>query len=120
MLPPISSLLTGNAGVQSVFGTPPRVWPFAEAPQNSVKPYATWQVVSGQPENQLDGAPGMDDWVVQFDVWAASVASAIAGATALRDALETKGHITRYGETSREPDTLLYRYSFDFEIWVRR
>jgi hypothetical protein len=41
----------------------------------------------------------------------------IAVARALRDAIEGKAYITRWGEQSRDPETMRYRYSFDVD-WI--
>ncbi|EIV5802779.1 hypothetical protein L9F69_005435 [Klebsiella pneumoniae] len=38
-------------------------------------------------------------------------------ARALRDAIEGKAYITRWGEQSRDPETMRYRYSFDVD-WI--
>ncbi|MBC5035811.1 hypothetical protein [Klebsiella variicola] len=38
-------------------------------------------------------------------------------ARVLRDAIEGKAYITRWGEQSRDPETMRYRYSFDVD-WI--
>lgn len=117
MFPPVFERVKNVAGVQDAFGTDPvRVFPFGQAPSDTTKPYCVWQTVYGSPQNYLDKVPDGDGWGVQFDVYAPTGAAVRAGAQALRDALQTDAYLVRYGSEGREPDTKLYRYSFDVEF----
>jgi hypothetical protein len=83
-------------------------------------PYAVQQIITGNPENYLAGLPDVDGYTVQVDVYAATVASATDGAKALRDALEPVAYVARWGGQFKDPDTSLFRYSFDVEFLTPR
>lgn len=121
MYPPINAICVANAGVQAVLGTSPtRFYPFGESVQSGAKPYAAWQVIGGSPENFINQAPDMDLFSLQVDAYATTATAARAVAQALRDAIEPYAHIVAWRGESREPDTKLYRYSFDVDWWVPR
>ena len=85
------------------------------APKNTPAPYATWQIVSVTPKNMLAGAPEFDRTLTQIDVWANDATTARTVARDLRTALAAAGYVTSYREQpSSDPDTALYRTSFDF------
>lgn len=121
MQPPIFATCAADASVTALLGTAPtRLYPFAEAPQAVSLPYAVWQNIGGSPENYLGDRPDMDDYSLQVDVYAVSVTSAIAVATALRDAIEPVAYIERWGEQTTEKDTGYRRVSFDVSWHVPR
>lgn len=130
MFPPIYTLLQASAEVRSIFGARPRIFRHGEAPQApppkaggnvpEVKPYATWLLVSGVPENQLSGTPGHDRAGVQIDVWTRGDAECEAAARAIRDQMETQTHMTALRGLARDRDTRLYRISMDFDYWLAR
>ena len=114
MTPSIFPLVAADAGVTALLGTAPvRFWPFGQAPQNPAHPYAVWQVVGGSPENNLDCPPDVDRLTVQIDIYGGESAPAINAAVAIRNAIEPRAHVTSYRGQSREPETMLYRVSFD-------
>lgn len=85
------------------------------APPNTPAPYATWQVITATPENMLAGAPEYDRALTQIDVWGNDAATARNIARDLRNALATSGYVTSYREQPpSNPETALYRASFDF------
>lgn len=117
MIPRIYPIVAASAAVSDLLGpSAQRFYPFGEAPQAVAAPYATWQTVTGLPENYLAQRPDADSYGVQIDVYAETVADCLAVATALRDALEPVAYITRWGSTLRDQDTRLYRYSFDVDL----
>jgi len=130
MFPPIFTTLQASATVRSIFGARPRVYRQGEAPQlpppkagqsqADVKPYATWLLVSGIPENQLSGTPGHDRAGVQIDVYARDDAECVQAAQAIRDQMETVTHMTALRGLPRDADTRLYRISMDFDYWLPR
>ena len=93
MYPPVFSVCSADADVQSHLGAGPcRVFLFGYAegvnggpPQ---KPYAVWRIVSGEPENYLDKAPDADTWTLQFDVFGDTAYTSREAAKALRNAIE--------------------------------
>lgn len=118
MFPPIFSVCAADAGVTAVLGSSPtRLYPFGEAPQGVTAPYAVWQVISGAPENYLADRPDLDGYTVQVDVYGDTDTQVAGAATAIRDAIELKSHIVRWGGQSRDPDTNRYRISFDSD-WL--
>ena len=120
MYPPLYDLCEASSGVQTIFGAAPRIYPAGDADANTTKPYAVQQTVSGSPDNYLAGAPDVDSFLVQVDVYGDTVESVTDGAEAIRDALEPAAYITRWGGVTREPNTRLYRYSFDVEFTTTR
>lgn len=121
MFPPIFQLCAGDAGVKSALGSNPvRLYPFGQAPQGVVLPYAVWQIVSGGPENYLGNLPDVDSYTVQVDVYADGASSVRSAAKALRDAIEPHAHIVGWRGESRNPDTQRYRLSFDVDWFVHR
>lgn len=118
MYPPIFTACASDPAVTALLGTnPTRLYPFGEADQGVTSPYAVWQVVSGSPENYLAGRPDLDGYTVQIDVYGDSDVQVADAATAIRNAIELKSHIVRWGGQTKEPDTGRYRISFDSD-WL--
>lgn len=116
MFPPVFATAAADPAVQSALGSnPTRLYPFGEAPQGVAKPYAVWQTVSGNPENYLAGRPDSDTFRAQIDVYADTATAARNAAKALVRALELSGYVVSFNGESRESDTNLYRFSFDWE-----
>ncbi|WP_394243898.1 DUF3168 domain-containing protein [Halopseudomonas laoshanensis] len=121
MYAPIFAVVSQAPAAAALLGNNPvRFWPFGEAEEDAVLPYAVWQPVGGGPENYIDSLPDADSHTLQVDVYAASEASARAVARALRDAIEPHAHIVSWRGESREQDTRLYRFSFDVDWLVPR
>ena len=121
MYPPIFATCLADAGVTALIGSAPcRLYPYGEAPQGVAKPYATWQLVFGAPENYTSGLPDIDSHTVQVDVYAATATAARGAAEAIRDAIEPECHIVAWRIEGRDADTNNYRYSFDSDWWVDR
>ena len=121
MFPPIFAVCAADPAVTALLcATPTRFYPFGEAPQGVIYPYAVWQLVGGQPENYINQRPDIDNYTLQVDVYADTVASARAVASALRDAIELHAYITRWGGESVDPETKRYRISFDADWFVHR
>lgn len=113
-MPPLFAICAANAGVTALLGDgPTRLYPFGDAPENVAKPYATYQVLNGIPENYLDDPPDVDDWNIQIDIYGTSVSSVNAVLNAMRRALEPHCYIERLGGTGKEPSTKLMTTSFD-------
>lgn len=118
MIAPIFKVCAASQAVTALIGSSPvRLYPFGLQDDNVVYPYVVWQNISGSPENYLDKRPDADNYTLQVDVYADTVASAASVATALRDAIEPHAYITRWGGQSRDPETKRYRYSFDVD-WI--
>lgn len=123
MFAPIFEIVSQDAAVKALIGTgglndPIRLYPFGLAPQESARvyPYATYQNVSGFPENFISGRPTEDHYTVQVDVYGKSAASVRAVSLALNKALELQAHIVRFGDEDRDNETKNYHYSFDVDF----
>ena len=121
MYPPLFATLAASTAVKALIGTSPvRCYPAGEAPQGVTAPYVTWQTIAGSPENYLGNTANMDGFTAQVDVWADSVTSARAVASAVRTALEPVSYVVALRGESRDPDTNRYRYSFDVDFLASR
>lgn len=118
MIPPIYTVVTGNSSVTALIGT--RFYPAASAPQGVTKPYATYQNISGVPENYINQVPDVDEYGIQVDCFAESYAQVVSLAEAIRDAVEPVAHITAWRGDQRDPETMMYRFSFDVAWHVNR
>lgn len=121
MFPPIFATCAAAPAVTALIGTSPvRLFPFGEASQDVALPYAVWRIVTGLPENYLDKVPDIDSFTIQVDAYGLTGTSATNVARAIRDAIETKAHITAWRGESRDPETQHYHYSFDVDWFVKR
>lgn len=120
MLPPIYTTLQASATVRALLGARPRVYRMGEAPQDNEKPYVTWFVVAGTPENTLSELPAIDRNSIQIDVWTKKDAECEEIAMAVRDQMETVTHMTAWRNPPRDEETRLYRISMDFDFWLPR
>jgi hypothetical protein len=118
MYPPIYLVCMTDTSVQALLGD--RLYPFGEALQDEVRPYAVWQVIYGAPENYLGSLPDADRFGTQIDVYAKTVSSAREVAAALFAALEPVAHVVSYNGEFREEVTRDYRYSFTVDFIKNR
>jgi hypothetical protein len=131
VFPPLFATLNASSPVKAVFGTTPlRVYSFGDAPAKGAPgyavPYAVFQTITGNPENNLSTVPDMDGWQVQIDVFADKTSSAEGttnarnAAKVIRDALEPVCYVTSWNGEGRDTETLLFRYSFDVSFLTSR
>lgn len=121
MLPPVFQTLKASVAVKNFVGTnPPRIYRHGDAPQGVEKPYITWFLVVGTPDNHLSGLPPSDRLQVQVDVWHTTDAGMTLLAQAVRDAIEPYAHCISVPIDGREPDTGLYRMALVFDWFVNR
>lgn len=121
MIPPMFTTCAASSEVLAVLGSDPvRLFGAGRAPQNVAEPYAVWQVIAGSPENYLGDTPDMDSYTLQVDCYAQTAAEARGVAEALRNAIEPVAYVVAWRGESREPETQLYRYSFDVDWFVAR
>lgn len=120
MLPNVFTLLKASAAVKALVGSSPlRAYRHGNAPENVAKPYITWSATAA-PENQLDGVPFTDRHNVQVDAWADDDATVETLAIAIRDAIEPTQHMTGFGPSARDPETMRYRFTLTFTFWLDR
>lgn len=116
MLPAIFPLLKNAPAVTALIGTAPvRVYRHGSAPQDVVRPYVTWSVPGGAPENTFEGADA-DDFRVQVDCWSDNDTQIETLAAAVRAALEPAAHLVAYLADERDFDTQRFRISFAFDF----
>ena len=110
-----------------------RIYPH-NAPTSAAFPYITYARISSTHEHHMTAAAGLSSQVIQFDVFASTIAEAEAAADALRAAMDgfqggTMGSTAvRHIELTNERDTFLppaddsevgvYNISVDFSIWA--
>lgn len=90
------------------------------APQNTPRPYLTYQAVGGQSPNYLNNTVALQNARVQVNVWADSRSAAISTMQAAIAALSGDPiRATTIGApvSTYEPDTKLYGSREDFSIW---
>ena len=121
MYPPIFETASASAAVTALIGSSPvRLWPFAQAPENSTLPYVVWQTIGGSPENYINNAPDIDQFSLQVDVYGTGAASVRAVAAALRDAIQGAANIVSWRGESTDFETKNYRFTFDVDWLVKR
>ena len=121
MFPAVFATLKADTGVKNIVGTnPPRIYRHGNAPQDGSKPYLTWFVVTGNPENQLSGLPPTDRVQIQIDCWHQTDAGVETLALAVRDAVEPVAHMVGMPVDLREPETKLFRIALTFDWFVDR
>lgn len=121
MFPPVFATLFASAPVKALLGASPlRVYPAGEAPQGVTLPYAAFQTVFGIPELFLGQASDMDVYTVQIDVYATTLSSARACASAIREALEPVAYVVSLAEPSKDVTTNHYRYTLDVDFHTPR
>lgn len=120
----VYSYLTGASpsAVSALVGT--RVYP-VKAPQDVVRPYVVYSLVSANPANQLDGVPSIQQYRVQIDAFVdegQGAGAARALLKACRDELEwgNRAYCLSENFLDFEPDTRLFRASADFSLWLDR
>lgn len=101
-----------------------RIYSSGRAPQGVIKPYITWFVVNGSPDNHLSGPPISDDDLVQIDCYAGpgddQEAICLAIAKQVRAALDDAGQSNRVIINHREADTGLFRIGIQTNFLYNR
>jgi hypothetical protein len=123
MLPGVFQVLMASVAVRNFVvttGTTPRIFRAGDAPQDVTRPYITWQLVSGTPENNLSELPPFDRQSVQVDCWHPADRSIDDMASAVRDAIEPVAHMTSVLLNNRDPETRLYRIAMQFDFFNGR
>lgn len=121
MYPPLFQVCAASPAVTALLGPDPiRLYAFGDAPQDELRPYAVWQQVTGYPENYIGDIPDIDRYTIQIDAYAGDGDTARSVAEVLRDAIEPAAHVVGWRGEGRDPDTRMYRYSFDVEWFVPR
>jgi hypothetical protein len=117
MLPPIYSWLNTSA-VQTLVDR--RVYRHGNAPQDTTRPYVTWSLVFGLPDNELSAPPVSDRYTIQIDCWHPEDSGVEELAVAVRDAIEAYAHITGMPVNERDAETKLYRIALQADVLLNR
>ena len=118
MLPNVYQALRSNATVASTVGT--RIYRHGSAPQDVAKPYITWFVVTGNPQDVLNAAPCHDKDTIQIDCWSETDNGVETLAYAVRAALDSQLISNRMVINNRETDTKLYRIAIEADFIASR
>ena len=112
MNPNVYPLLAASTALTAIVAD--RLWPIA-APQDTSRPYLVWTPVGVSAEQYFASPDDVDYDRVSIDCWADDFAAADAMARATRAALSGHGYLAS-GFSDREPDTGLYRVTFDWSF----
>ena len=117
---PIYQWLRESSIVLALLGEPSRIYRTV-APQDEEYPLIVWQVVAGVSENYLGERPGIDNVIVQIDVYGRDEQELDTLMTAVCYALETHGHQRGVPRDVFEgPPSKTLRRTVDFSIWENR
>ncbi len=97
-----------------------RIGRHGEVSQTEQRPYITWQIVVGQPYENLSSAPCGDFTTVQLDCYHPTDAGAEKLALAVRAALDAALISNRVVLDNRDPDTKLYRVGMEADFIDQR
>lgn len=117
MLPNITTMLKTEE-ITAIVGK--RVYRHGNAPQDSDKPYITWQAYSVVPENNLSDKPPIDRISLQIDCWHLTDSGIEQLATLVRNAMEDHAHMTGVPIDERDNETKLFRMAMQFDVWLDR
>ena len=117
----IYGVVAGDAGVQALLGTTPTRVFDGRHPETLVRttPYVVANVISRVPENDMEGAAGVDSFRIQFDIIATTTSAANGVLSALRTALNSYGYELTTQKTVEE-STDLRRIITDWSFWLAR
>ena len=118
MFPPVYRTLRANAAVVAIVGD--RIGRHGEIAQDESRPYITWQIIVGQPYDNLSSAPCGDFTTVQIDCYHGDDAGIEALANAVRASLDAELICNRVTANLRDTDTRLYRVGLDADFITDR
>ncbi|MCB1928286.1 MAG: DUF3168 domain-containing protein [Rhodocyclaceae bacterium] len=107
------SLIVADADALAALGSNPVRFYEIEAPEGTATPYATWQVVTGNPINVLDGPAPADHVRVQLNIVGATPDETRDTLAAIRRAVENDCYLTAWRGVSKDPETGLFLAGFD-------
>jgi hypothetical protein len=121
LFPPVMKTLKASSEVSALLGSsnPFRVF-HRDAPQDTSRPYVTWQLTADAPENHLSGTPPTDRTTILVNCWAPGEGDVGRLGKAVRDACESLAYLTGVPFDGRDPETKLYRIALQFDWFVDR
>lgn len=117
MIPNVDKILSDASAVTNIVSN--RIYRTL-ALQPTTAPYIVWSIVSTIPENNLADLPELDDARIQIDCYSVSQPQARTLSNAAQAAIEAVTHVVMGPIEFFEPDTLLYRFTFDATFWTNR
>lgn len=102
-----------KAGTTKLGTDPVRFFEFGSAPELETEPYATFQVLNGEPVNYLAGEPDLDIVVYQIDIWSKTGAELREITKEVRAAIAPAGQITFFN-FEWDPESGLFRAILHF------
>ena len=117
---PIYEWLRDSSIIRGTLGEPSRIYRTV-SPQDEVYPLVIWQVIAGVTENYIGERPGIDNVIVQLDVYGRDEAELDTLMFAVCWTLETRGHqrgVPRDVFEGQPTKTL--RRMVEFSIWENR
>jgi hypothetical protein len=117
---PIYEWLRESSLVFGMLGEPSRIYRTV-APQDEVYPLIVWQVIAGVTENYIGERPGIDNAIVQIDVYGRDEEELDVLMFAVCHALEAHGHqrgVPRDMFEGQPSKTL--RRMVEFSFWENR
>lgn len=120
MNPKVFEILNASVDAKEVLGQPLRVYPWDRAPEKPMKPYVTYGIYNGNPENFLDRVPDIDNKGTQVNIFSNDPNECEAVATIVRNQLEPFAHMTSFSGPERDPATNDYSFRLEFDFWEDR
>lgn len=121
LVPPVFEYVKDVATVKLLFGVNPmRVYAFGRAPQSPRLPYAVYVSFNSSPENYLGNLPDVDNKGTQIEIFAKDDISLNDCFIALRNALESRGHMTNFQVLEKETGTDYFSARMEFDFWDER
>lgn len=120
MLPNVFQILNVPTIAQHVGASPVRIFDFGIAPADVLRPYIVFSQVAGSPYANVSDAPNFDFDVVQIDIYADDRAKTRELAKAVQVTLDAAGVANRLSMQNYEPETKLYRITFDADFISQR
>ncbi len=117
MIPPVYSLMRASSAVVAIVAD--RIGAHGQVLPNELRPYITWQIVSGTGDNTLDkGRAPNDRASVQVDCYHTEEAGLRSLVNAARTALESDSYYVGLVADERDADTRLFRMALQFDFIV--
>lgn len=117
MFPPVYRTIR-TPEVAAIVGD--RIGRHGEVAQDEARPYIVWQIVTGNPHDQLSGPPTSDFTTIQIDCYHADDGGVETLASSVRAALDAELIVNRITVNNRDAQTRLYRVSIDADFINQR
>ncbi len=118
MFPNIRNVLSLNSTVNSLVDG--RIYRHGEAPQDINKPYITWFISDGMPENTLSCSPDIDKMSIQIDMYHVTDSGLVDLSKAVRNVIEQHAYIVGMPVNERDEKTRLFRFVFMVDWLLER